>query len=302
MSLSVARPILMPPGGTSRPARPQDLEHARREVALGCPWRRSRTHLGGGRVDVDAGRRGRIRRARRAIRLRSAGGRRCRRVHRLRLRRRLIRLGVGRLRPRRRRLRARVAGRRRLRGPRGARTSGDRHLGGLRWRARRTLVAADLEGQARAVGVADVDGHAVGDVDHRHALAVDVQPVEAAVVDGHPAALVEAEQQVRARDQGWAMRTSARRSRPTTTSLPGEKVRGEPSYRTVRAGGTGRVIGTNCIGSDAACGVGPGPARATAAGTTVRQPGSRPESVAWQILPSGVSRSDGNVRAQVSDG
>jgi hypothetical protein len=40
-----------------------------------------------------------------------------------------------------------------------------------------------------------------------------------------------------ARDtSGCAMRTSARRSRPMTTSCPAEKVRGGPSYRTVSAG------------------------------------------------------------------
>ena len=47
---------------------------------------------------------------------------------------------------------------------------------------------------------------------------------------------------------GWAIRTSARRSRPTTTSLPGEKVREEPPYLTVSAGVSGRLIGNNCIG------------------------------------------------------
>ena len=39
--------------------------------------------------------------------------------------------------------------------------------------------------------------------------------------------------------RGWAMRTSARRSRPMTTSLPAAKVRAAPSYRTVSAGGAG---------------------------------------------------------------
>ena len=41
------------------------------------------------------------------------------------------------------------------------------------------------------------------------------------------------------------MRTSARRSRPMTTSLPAANVRADPSYRTVSAGGAGRLIGTN---------------------------------------------------------
>src|SRR6478735_11502517 len=48
---------------------------------------------------------------------------------------------------------------------------------------------------------------------------------------------------------GCAIRTSARRSRPTTTSLPGAKLRVDPSYRTVSAGGAGRLIGTNSIGT-----------------------------------------------------
>jgi hypothetical protein len=46
---------------------------------------------------------------------------------------------------------------------------------------------------------------------------------------------------------GWAIRMSARRSRPMTTSLPGAKVRVEPSYRTVSAAGAGRLIGNNSI-------------------------------------------------------
>src|ERR1700754_1456221 len=50
-----------------------------------------------------------------------------------------------------------------------------------------------------------------------------------------------------------AIRTSARRSRPTTTSLPGANVRVEPSYRTVSAGGVGRLIGTDSIGIAARC-------------------------------------------------
>ena len=52
--------------------------------------------------------------------------------------------------------------------------------------------------------------------------------------------------------RGWATRRSARRSRPITTSLPGAKVRDDPSYRTVSAGGAGRVIGCNSIGIEAA--------------------------------------------------
>ena len=76
------------------------------------------------------------------------------------------------------------------------------YRGRRRRRARRPLVAADLEGQPRAVGVADVDRLAVVDVDGGHPAAVDEHPVEAAVVDRDPAALVEPQHQVGARDQG----------------------------------------------------------------------------------------------------
>nr|WP_286178277.1 hypothetical protein [Arthrobacter sp. SLBN-53] len=62
-------------------------------------------------------------------------------------------------------------------------------------------MAADLEGQLRAVGIADVELLAVGDVQRGDPLTVDVHAVEAAVVDGDPAALIEAQHQVRARDQ-----------------------------------------------------------------------------------------------------
>jgi hypothetical protein len=63
-------------------------------------------------------------------------------------------------------------------------------------------MAADLEGQRRAVGIADVDPQAVLDVDDRDATIVHVQAVEAAVVDGDPPALVEPHDQVRPGDQG----------------------------------------------------------------------------------------------------
>ena len=64
-----------------------------------------------------------------------------------------------------------------------------------------TLMAADLEGQLRTVGVADVEALTVVDVDDGHPPAVDVHPVEAAVVDGDPPALVEPQHQVGAGDQ-----------------------------------------------------------------------------------------------------
>lgn len=60
---------------------------------------------------------------------------------------------------------------------------------------------AHFEGQLRAVGIADVDLLPVVDVDGGHAAAVDVHPVEAAVVDGDPAALVEAHHEMRTGNQ-----------------------------------------------------------------------------------------------------
>jgi hypothetical protein len=57
-------------------------------------------------------------------------------------------------------------------------------------------MVADLEGQPWAVGVADVDLLAVLDVDGGHPAPVDEHSVEAAVVDGRPAALVEPQNQM----------------------------------------------------------------------------------------------------------
>ncbi len=96
----------------------------------------------------------------------------------------------------------RVRRRRRRSGPGCADPCGDRYRRGLRRAAHRTLVAANVEGQSGPVGIADVQSKAVGDVDHRHALIVDEHPVQAAVVDGQPPALVEPQDQVRPGDQG----------------------------------------------------------------------------------------------------
>jgi hypothetical protein len=63
------------------------------------------------------------------------------------------------------------------------------------------LVPPDLETQQRTIGIADVEGLTVVQVDRRDLPVVDVHPVEAAVVDGHPPALVEPQHKVCARDQ-----------------------------------------------------------------------------------------------------
>ena len=63
------------------------------------------------------------------------------------------------------------------------------------------LVSPDLETQLRPIGIADVEVLTVLQVDRGHAPVVDVHPVEAAVVDGDPPALVEPQHKVCARDQ-----------------------------------------------------------------------------------------------------
>jgi len=63
------------------------------------------------------------------------------------------------------------------------------------------LVAPDLEGQLWPVGISDVDALAVVDVDNRYPAAVDESSVERTVVDCQPPALVEAQQQMSARNQ-----------------------------------------------------------------------------------------------------
>ena len=62
-------------------------------------------------------------------------------------------------------------------------------------------MVSDFERDPRPVGLADVDALAVMDVDHRHSLAVGEHPVQRVVVDRDPAALVEAQQQMRTGDQ-----------------------------------------------------------------------------------------------------
>lgn len=75
------------------------------------------------------------------------------------------------------------------------------HRRGLRRPADHPRVPSDFEGQLWAVGIADVDDLTVVDVDHRHPAPVHVGPVQRTVVDSQPAALLEAQQQVRAGDQ-----------------------------------------------------------------------------------------------------
>jgi hypothetical protein len=57
-------------------------------------------------------------------------------------------------------------------------------------------MATDLEGHRGPVRVADIDPLTVLDVDGRHPTVVDVQTIEAAVVDGDPPALIEPQYQV----------------------------------------------------------------------------------------------------------
>jgi hypothetical protein len=62
-------------------------------------------------------------------------------------------------------------------------------------------VASDLESQLRPIGIADIDGLTVVDVDHRRPAPVDVGSVQRTIVDGQPAALIETQQQVCPGDQ-----------------------------------------------------------------------------------------------------
>jgi len=62
-------------------------------------------------------------------------------------------------------------------------------------------VAPDLECQLWPVGISDVDALAVVNVDHGHPPAVYESAVERTVVDRQPPALVEAQQQMGARNQ-----------------------------------------------------------------------------------------------------
>jgi hypothetical protein len=62
-------------------------------------------------------------------------------------------------------------------------------------------MAADLEPQQWPVRVADVNLLAVGDVSGGHPAAIEVHPVETAVVNGDPPALLEPQHQVGPGDQ-----------------------------------------------------------------------------------------------------
>ncbi len=61
---------------------------------------------------------------------------------------------------------------------------------------------ADLERQHRSLGVGELDLHPILNVDGGHPPAIDVHPVEAAVVDGNPAPVVEPQNQMFTRNQG----------------------------------------------------------------------------------------------------
>ena len=170
MSLSVARPILIEPAGTSagRPGRRilsmlvARLPSLERGAAVG-PIARDRFQTGGGDRLRHRGRPDGLRRARRIRRRAAWVGLRTRRVSRL-LGRTGTSAAVGEA------CRRAAAGGwrwRRLARPGCAGPRRDRHRRGLRRRARRSLMPAHLERQPRTVGIADVDLLAVGNVDRR---------------------------------------------------------------------------------------------------------------------------------------
>jgi hypothetical protein len=63
------------------------------------------------------------------------------------------------------------------------------------------VVTSDFKGQAWPVRLSDVDALAIPDVDHPYPLTVDECPCWRTVVDRHPVASIEAQQQVCAGDQ-----------------------------------------------------------------------------------------------------
>jgi hypothetical protein len=62
-------------------------------------------------------------------------------------------------------------------------------------------VTSDQEAQTRPVRPSYIDALAIPDVDHPHPATVDEHPRRRPVVDRHPFALIETQQQVRAGDQ-----------------------------------------------------------------------------------------------------
>jgi hypothetical protein len=62
------------------------------------------------------------------------------------------------------------------------------------------LLGADRKGQSRSSRISDVDALAVVNIDDRHPVAVEVGPVQRAVVDRQPSALIEPQYQMRTRD------------------------------------------------------------------------------------------------------
>jgi hypothetical protein len=86
------------------------------------------------------------------------------------------------------------------RGPRQGRRSGIVARPGPRRMPGMTLLGSDREGQPRALRISDVNALAVVNVDHRHPVAVEVGSVQRAVIDCQPTALVEPQDQMRARD------------------------------------------------------------------------------------------------------
>jgi hypothetical protein len=63
-------------------------------------------------------------------------------------------------------------------------------------------VPSHLEGDPRSVWIAKAHCLAIADLDHRHPLAIDVDPVEGAVVDPQPPTLLESQQEVSPGHQG----------------------------------------------------------------------------------------------------
>ena len=121
------------------------------------------------------------------------------------------------------------------------------HRRRLRRSADRTLEASDLERQPRPVRIADVDRLPVADVHRRHPPVSTNIPFRLPLSTATQRPLSKRNSTWARETRGCATRTSARRSRPITTSWPAANVRLDPSVRTVSAGGDGRLIGTNSM-------------------------------------------------------
>jgi hypothetical protein len=85
------------------------------------------------------------------------------------------------------------------RGPGNGGRTGVRRRPGPKGPVGLAVLRSDRKRQPRSLRIPDVDGLPVVDVDHRHPVSVEVGPVQRAVIDRQPAALIEPHDQMCAR-------------------------------------------------------------------------------------------------------